>query len=85
LNPAMPPQTQGAIATYLAAATGSPTPTVQWQSSSDGSRFTDIPGATSTTLVIQTATTRNIYQYRAVFTNSAGSVATTATPPPRRF
>lgn len=85
LNPAMPPSPAGAIATYTAAATGSPTPTVQWQSSTDGSQFTDVPGATSTTLVIQTATTRNIYQYRAVFTNAAGSVATVATRPPRRF
>jgi hypothetical protein len=84
LNPTSPPSPAGAIATYLAAASGSPTPTVQWQRSTTGGLFTDIPGATSTSLVITTATTPNIYQYRAVFTNAAGSVATTATPLPRR-
>ena len=85
VNPTLPPTPAGAIVTYTAVATGSPTPTVQWQSSTNGSLFTDIPGATSTTLVIQTATTRNIYQYRAVFTNGSGSATTTATPPPRRI
>ena len=84
LNPANAPDPAGAIATYTAAATGSPTPTVQWQRSSDGGTFTNVAGATSTTLTITTATTPNIYQYRAVFTNSQGVATTTATRLPRR-
>ena len=84
LNPTNAPEPAGAIATYTAAATGSPTPTVQWQRSSDGSTFTNVAGATATTLTITTATTPNIYQYRAVFTNSQGVATTTATRLPRR-
>ena len=84
LNPSNPPEPQGAIATYLASATSVPTPSVQWQRSSDGSIFTNIPGETNTTLTINTSVTPNIYQYRAVFTTSAGSATTTATRPPRR-
>ncbi len=61
----------GATATFTAAATGSPTPTVQWQVSTDnGATFTNISGATETTLSLTAAMTDNGKQYRAVFTNS---------------
>jgi hypothetical protein len=69
----------GQTATFTAAATGSPTPTVQWQVSTDGGvTFSNVSGATSTTLSFTTALSQNGYQYRAVFTNSAGTATTTA-------
>src|SRR5262249_24003980 len=54
----------GATATFIAAANGSPAPTVQWQVSTGGS-FTDVPAATSTTLSFTAAGTDNGKQYRA--------------------
>jgi hypothetical protein len=71
--------TAGQTATFTAAATGSPTPTVQWQVSTDGGvTFSNISGATSTTLSLTTALSQNGYRYRAVFTNAAGTATTTA-------
>jgi Immunoglobulin I-set domain/Bacterial Ig domain len=71
--------TAGQTATFTAAATGSPTPTVQWQVSTDnGATFNNVSTATSTTLSFTTALSQNGYQYRAVFTNSVGSATTTA-------
>ncbi len=71
--------TAGQTATFTAAATGSPTPTVQWQMSTAGSgTFSNVSGATSTTLSFTTALSQNGNQYRAVFTNSAGTATTTA-------
>jgi uncharacterized repeat protein (TIGR01451 family) len=67
----------GGTATFTAAAAGTPTPTVQWQVDS-GSGFTNIPGATSTTLSFSTVAGDNGKQYRAVFTNSLGSANTNA-------
>jgi hypothetical protein len=70
--------TPGQTATFKTAAIGSPTPTVQWQVSTGiGETFSIIPGATSTTLSFTTALFENGNQYRAVFTNSAGTAATT--------
>jgi len=80
--------TAGQTATFTAAATGSPTPAVQWQVSTDGGgTFNNVSGATSTTLSFTTASSQNGYRYRAVFTNSVGSATTTAAtlivnPPP---
>lgn len=73
------PSSQSAVVggdvTFTAAASGTPTPTVQWQSAPVAtSTFTDIAGATSNTLTVsdaQLAITGT--QYRAVYTNSAGS------------
>src|SRR2546425_1315300 len=73
--------TAGQTATFTAVATGSPTPTVQWQVSTDGgATFNNVSGATSTstTLSFTTASSQNGYQYRAVFTNSAGMATTVA-------
>jgi hypothetical protein len=69
----------GAIATFIAAATGAPTPTVQWQvSTNGGTTFTNLGGATSSTLTFAPTAALNGNQYKAVFTNSVNS-ATTAT------
>src|SRR5205807_3966510 len=64
----------GATATFTAAASGFPAPTVQWQLSTDGgTNFTNIAGATSTSY--STTTGANGYQYRAHFTNGVGAAA----------
>jgi hypothetical protein len=70
----------GASATFTAAASGNPAPTVQWQQSTNsGSSWSNISGATSTTYTIsKTTITQNGYEYRAVFTNSLGSATTSA-------
>ena len=71
--------TSGQSASFSASATGSPAPTVQWQVSSDGgTTFTDLPGATSTTLTFTASMSQNSNLYRAVFTNSSGSVTSSA-------
>ncbi len=69
----------GASATFTAAASGSPTPTVQWQVSSDGgAMFSNITGATTTSLTVSATDATNGDEYQAVFTNSAGSIITNA-------
>ena len=70
----------GSTATFTAAASGDPTPAVQWQQSSNGgSTWDDIGGATSTTLSLaDVSLTQNGDEYQAVFTNSFGSVTTNA-------
>src|SRR5206468_3785141 len=79
LQPTNQTVTAGQTASFTAAATGSPTPTVQWQMSRDGGvTFSNISGATSTSLSFTTALSQNGNKYRAVFTNSAGSATTTA-------
>ena len=79
-QPASQTVTAGQTATFTAAASGNPTPTVQWQVSTDsGSTFSDITGATSTTLTLSNTTTaQNGDEYRAVFTNSVGTATTNA-------
>ena len=76
VNPANTTVAAGAMATFNAAAIGNPAPTVQWQVG--GGTFGDIAGATATTLSITTATGDNGNQYRAVFTNSAGTATSAA-------
>jgi hypothetical protein len=80
MNPANQSVAAGLSATFSAAATGSPTPTVQWQVSTDGGvTFVNIAGATNTTLTLTNVTaTQNGYKYRAVFSDDVDSVATTA-------
>ncbi|MBL8822361.1 MAG: choice-of-anchor L domain-containing protein [Planctomycetia bacterium] len=64
---------------FSASATGTPIPTVQWQISTDaGATFTYIPGATDTTYSATASLADNGNLYRAVFTNSEGSVTTNA-------
>jgi hypothetical protein len=70
----------GQTATFTAAATGSPTPTVQWQvSTNGGSTWSNISGATATSYsVTNTTTSQSGHEYRAVFTNSVGSTTTSS-------
>jgi len=70
----------GTTATFTAAASGDPTPGVQWYvNANDGSGFTPIGGATSTTLTLtNVSTSQNNYGYEAVFTNLAGTITTSA-------
>jgi len=69
----------GATANFTAQAEGRPAPTVQWQVSTDGgSSWTDIPGAVSSSLTLEAGAGMNGYRYRAVFSNSCGTVTTTA-------
>jgi hypothetical protein len=72
----------GSSASFSAAASGVPSPSVQWQvSSNGGGSWSAIPGATSSTLSLSSVPgTAAGNQYRAVFTNSAGtSASNTAT------
>ncbi len=64
---------------FTAAATATPDPSVQWQVSTDGgSTFTDISGAVDPTYGATAATADSGKQFRAVFTNPAGSDTTNA-------
>ncbi|MCU1676502.1 MAG: hypothetical protein JWM93_1260, partial [Frankiales bacterium] len=63
-------------ATFTSSASGLPLPAVQWQSSPDGVTWTDISGATSTTLSIAVLTHgQNGLRLHAVFTNSTAPAA----------
>src|SRR5664279_2600462 len=70
----------GGTAVFTAAATGAPTPTVQWQFSTDGgATFNNVAGATTTTLTVPNVLAgQNGTKFRAVFTNASGSATTTA-------
>jgi hypothetical protein len=79
-NPSDATTSAGDPVFFTAAATGSPTLTVQWQVSTDGGNtFTNVTGNTSaksTTFSFYASLSQNGYKYRAVFTNSAGSATT---------
>ena len=76
-NPTSEAILAGQSASFTAAATGAPSPTVQWQMSTNGGNsFTNIAGATATTYAFTAAAGQNSDQFRAVFTNSAGSATT---------
>jgi len=71
--------TPGQTASFTAAASGTPPPTIQWQLSTDGGvTFSNIAGATSTTITFTASLTQNGNLYQAVFTNSAGSATSSA-------
>jgi alpha-tubulin suppressor-like RCC1 family protein len=79
----------GQNAAFIAEASGYPTPTVQWQVSTDGGvTFSPVSGATSDSLTISSVTlSENGYEYEAVFTNGSGTATTnpatlTVIPPP---
>lgn len=79
LNPVDVTVTAGGTAVFTAAASGFPTPTVQWQVYTGGpaGNPVDIPGATSTTLTINNVSSAmNGYAYRAVFTNVCSNPTT---------
>jgi hypothetical protein len=68
----------GETASFTAAASGSPAPSVQWEQSSDGAGtdFSPVSGATASTYSFSAGAADNGYEYEAVFTNSAGSATT---------
>jgi hypothetical protein len=78
LNPTSQTLSVGQDASFTAAATGIPAPTVQWFVEAAGSTtFAAIAGKTSPTLDIGGATlAENGNKYEAVFTNSAGTATT---------
>jgi hypothetical protein len=80
LNPSDVTASAGDPVSFTASASGSPTITVQWQVSTDGGlTFANITGNTSaqtTTLSFYADASENGYVYRAVSTNSAGTVTT---------
>lgn len=66
--------TAGSTASFTATASGSPTPTEQWQvSTNGGGRWSNISGASSSTYSFTAQTSQNGYKYRAVFSNRSGS------------
>jgi hypothetical protein len=79
-NPTNNTVNAGQTATFTAAATGNPPPTVQWQvSTNGGSSWSNISGATSTTFALTNVTaSENGFKYRAVFTNSVGAATTSS-------
>ena len=79
-QPASTTVVAGETAVFEAAASGSPTPTVQWQVSTNGGiTWSEIEGATSTQLSIPGAKeSQSGNEYRAVFTNTAGTATTNA-------
>ena len=73
--------TYGNDATFTAAAGGSPTPTLQWQSNASGN-WVDLPGQTGTTLTVTTpAVSQSGTQYRAVATNTCSGTKTANSNP----
>lgn len=69
----------GGSASFSATASGTPTPTIQWQSSTDGTTWIDISGANANTYTTPfLSSTDNNRQYRAVFTNNIGQATTNA-------
>lgn len=78
-DPAGQTTVSGDDATFTASSTGLPTPTVQWQTSTDGTVWGDVAGATSTSLTLTGVTLADDGAlYRAVFTNNQGTDVTAA-------
>ena len=84
-NPSGQAVTYGSNAMFTAAASGTPTPTVQWQVSPDGTNWNNVgdggvySGATTTTLTLTLPpVSLGGNQYRAVFTNAVGSANSNA-------
>ena len=77
LHPANASVTAGQTASFTVAASGSPTPTYQWQVYS-GSAWTNINGATSATYAFTTAIGDNNKQFHCVATNSVNSATSNA-------
>lgn len=74
LQPTSVTASSGATVSFSAAASGEPTPTVQWEISVSHGPYVPIPGATTTTLVLHNVTaSESGDKYKALFTNAAGS------------
>jgi hypothetical protein len=69
----------GDAASFSAAASGDPAPSLQWQVSTDsGATWTDITGATASPLTFTASFDQNGNLYRVVFTNVEGSATSDA-------
>jgi hypothetical protein len=82
-SPASKTVTAGENAAFTASASGSPTPTVQWQVSTDnGATFandtTDAGSTAATLTAASTTVAESGREYRAVFTNTTGTATSTA-------
>lgn len=65
--------------TFTSTATGTPTPTRRWQIKRPGTgRFVDLAGQSGETLTVAAERGMDATQYRAVYTNAAGALATEA-------
>jgi hypothetical protein len=74
-QPSSATATAGDVVSFTVAADGSPELFVQWQFSADGgTTFNGIKGETNLTLSFTATGSQNGYLYRAVLTNSAGTV-----------
>ncbi len=79
MNPTDVSLTSGSIATFTAAASATPDPTVQWMvSTNGGTSFSAVPGATSTTFSFESSAGQNGNEFKAIFTSTSGNAATTA-------
>ena len=71
--------TNGSSVTFSIVASGNPAPTYQWQSSPNGTTWTNISGQTTSSYTLASALVANSgTKYRAVATNSQGIVNSTA-------
>ncbi|MEW1546594.1 YncE family protein [Streptomyces tsukubensis] len=64
----------GKQAVFTASATGTPAPTTGWEVSSDGSTWLPVAGASGPRLAFTAAKAHHGNRYRAVFSNSVGSL-----------
>ncbi|QDZ15310.1 beta strand repeat-containing protein [Humibacter ginsenosidimutans] len=78
LQPANAAVNPGTAVTFTAGASGFPAPSVQWQVSTDGATFTDVSGATSDSYTLTPGLSDDGNEYRAIFTNAAGTATTSA-------
>lgn len=79
LNPVSQVICEGLQVTFESSATGNPAPDIQWQVSTDnGSNWSDILSETNPVYSFTAALTDAGNQYRAVWTNTAGSVNSNA-------
>jgi phospholipase C len=79
LQPVSQTAKSGQTVTFSSAATGTPSPTVQWQLSVDhGSTWSDVAGLTSPSFSGTVIPFVNGWEVRAVFTNAVGSATSNA-------
>ena len=79
VNPTDQTAVAGGPVAFTAAASGSPSPSVQWQvSTNGGATFANINGATNTTLSFTPTPSQSGNRYRAVFMNICGGNVTTS-------
>ncbi len=79
LDPTSASVVTGSVVRFSARASGTPSPTVQWQSSAAGTTtWSNIHGAESTVYSIVAETTDSGLRVRAVFTNRLGAAVSTA-------